>query len=121
MISKYNFWMTGIAIASVAFALNAYTMIPMVRDANIALQKENKALLESYERANRDFFELAKINAKLTDQHQNVLGQLDKMLGRESVVLAKPGLVERQVQKSFEMFEKEMACLTGKSLDCAPR
>lgn len=121
MIGKYNFWVTGIAIVSVAFAINAYTMIPMVRDANIALQKENKALLDSYERANRDFFELAKINAKLTDQHQKVLGQLDKMLGRESVVLAKPGLVERQVQKSFELFEKEMACLTGKSSDCAPR
>lgn len=120
-ISKYNFAMTGIAIAAVWFAITAYMTIPMVRDANIALQKENKALLESYERANRDFFELAKINAKLSDQHQNMMSQLDKMMGRESVVLAKPGLVERQVQKSFELFEKEMACLTGKSLDCPSR
>lgn len=120
-ISKYNFAVTGIAIASVWFGVTAYMTIPMVRDANLALKKENEALLQSYERANRDFFELAKINAKITDQHQNMMFKLDKMMGRESVVLAKPGLVELKVQKSFELFEKEMACLTGKLSECPSR
>ena len=45
--------------------------------------------------------------------------ELDQFRGRESTVLAKPGLVERLINKSFNDLQNEIACATGDKALCS--
>lgn len=44
--------------------------------------------------------------------------ELDRLKGRQDTVKAKPGLVERKIQASFDQYMKDLQCETGATEQC---
>jgi septal ring factor EnvC (AmiA/AmiB activator) len=58
-----------------------------------------------------------KVNAIATETSY-LERELSQYRDREKVVLAKPGLVELKINKSFNKYQKSLACETGDTLIC---
>tara|TARA_Y100001963_G_C6468911_1_gene303566 strand:- start:18 stop:389 length:372 start_codon:yes stop_codon:yes gene_type:complete len=58
--------------------------------------------------------EVERLNLESTQQRR----ELSSLRDREDVVLAKPGLVEIKINKSFKKSQELLACLTGDTKLC---
>jgi hypothetical protein len=59
-----------------------------------------------------------QVNSKTQTEFLKVKRDLESMKGRESTVLAKPGLVQNLINKSFKKDQLALACLTGDTSAC---
>lgn len=78
-----------------------------IEKANIRLEIQTKQLasLEQEKQASQKDFRQTK-------------SKLDELKGRQSTIKAKPGLVEIKIQKSFDLFMKDIQCVSGATEQC---
>ena len=55
---------------------------------------------------------------ELTKETNSNKRKLSELSGRESVVAAKPGLVEIKLNKAFNETQRELGCITGDTILC---
>lgn len=78
--------------------------------ANVKKESENREI-----RMNQ-YFTLNNVSLADLDK---AMKQLDKALGREKIIAAKPGLVTLIAKKQNKEFEERLACLTGNLEYCS--
>jgi septal ring factor EnvC (AmiA/AmiB activator) len=84
----------------------------------IALQTNLNNLYERIAEEQKRHTELQNEKQKVQQEFNKTKTELDKFKGRESVVAARPTLVQRQIQRSFDEFVKSINCATGDKSRC---
>lgn len=107
-----------VTATSVVFSVNAFFAANTLRVQRDEAQKQVKLVQEVYDKSVENFAEVFRLNIALQHRVNDTHAQLESMKGRESIAAAKPKLVEKMINTSFDKFEKDLACVTGSSSDC---
>lgn len=74
-------------------------------------------LQEAIEKVEQQRQEFENKTAEINRQYREVRTELEGMRGREATVLARPTLVERLINRSFQAQQRQLTCLTEGSCD----
>jgi uncharacterized protein YlxW (UPF0749 family) len=83
-----------------------------------ALQSSLLILSEQIANEQKRHTQLQAEKRQVQQDFNKVKTELDNFKGRQSVVAAKPTLVQRQIQRSFDQFGKSISCETGDETRC---
>lgn len=65
-----------------------------------------------------DMLVIRTTNKKVSNEYLRVISNLNEYKNREDIVIKRPTLVQRKIQKSFDTYLLEMQCLTGNTQVC---
>lgn len=78
-----------------------------------SVQTELLNIKEKISKLDKDRVEVeTKLSSIVLDVNKDIR-ELESFKGRESVLMAKPGLVEIKINKSFSSTQQQLACATG--------
>ena len=83
-------------------------------DLRLEIESANKRILEQQTKITT----LESQKQKSQAEFRKTKTVLDGLKGRQSTVKAKPVLVERKIQTSFDSFMKDIQCVTGATEQC---
>lgn len=87
--------------------------------ADLAVQSRAKeALAQSIKDSERERRAVENEVKEITLEATELKRELSSLRNREDVVLAKPGLVEIKINKSFNKTQRLLACITGDTKLC---
>ncbi len=118
LTTALNKVLAGTVIALVISGYILFSSLVGAKAKITTLEATNKALITQIEHN-------TAIQKSFEASHQNIIIQYQSLeqkhrehSSKESVVIAKPKLVEKLANRKFKKQEKEMACLTGNTSKC---